>query len=152
MFSPWMKFLDTSFPGESLKRSLSLTMMNSSARTFEDWRNVFFRVAPGSDLERRAFFKMSCLAVTFGQWVNVCQECSSEHPLREHALRCAMALADNPTDVEPKKREGLKLSRWLKIHRISLSGSATEDLAEEKIMLLLRNAKRDDKPLDPCKI
>jgi len=124
----------------------------SCAKTFNDWRNVFYRVPTGSILEKTALLQMATWAKTFGQWLNICLEARNlgEQVAEDVALKQLKELADEPTDVEAKKRDALKLPRWTKIFQISPEGSEIEATASQKIIEQLRAEKKNMPVCSDC--
>lgn len=105
-------------------------------KTYNDWRNVYFRAPEGSIIERIALLQMSTHAKTFGQWLCVYQESLRRDDCADisgPALTQLQKLADQPTDVEAKKREALRLPRWIKILQICPRGGWIETLAKHRV-------------------
>jgi hypothetical protein len=121
-----------------------LDKMADLAKTFNEWRNVFFRAPSASPFEKTALLQMATFAKTFGHWLNVYQ-LSSETKLKDIALAQLTKLADKPEDADwTKDRDALKIPRWTKIFEISPSGGEAETLAMKRITELMFEKKCKD--------
>ena len=127
-----------------------------SAKTFEDWRNVFYRAKAGSLIEIFALGEMVNQAKLFGHWLNVYQEAEMGNEVRPIALAQMQKLADDPVDADNKKGDSVKIFRWKKILEICPRQSKEELLASTRILALILKRKekqqKSDLNLTPVKI
>ena len=118
------------------------------AKTFEDWRNVFYRTESKSIFEKTALFQMATQAKTFGHWLNVYQEAGNDSEARPIALTQMQRLADNPVDADNKKGNSIKIFRWTKILEICPRQSKEELLASTRLLALHLNKKEKQQKID----
>jgi len=136
-FKSWMQIYNIS-PAGSNTRAEALEKMAEFAKSFADWRNVFYRSLAGSMDETKAFWKMSNLAKTFGEHLAVYSEAGNRHTEKQGALCRLMDLADDPKDADwTKKRDGIKLPRWMRIFEVSPLNSDQERRAAARIIELM---------------
>ena len=85
---------------------------------------------------------MVILARTFGNWLHIWWESPEGNEIETQALSKLIELASNPKDADwTEKKEALRLSRWIKILAISVSGSETENLSIQKLIEELKKNK-----------
>lgn len=142
-FECYMSMYDSNL-GSNIIIKNALHEMACSAKTFDDWRNVFYRSLPADcSLRLAAFQNMFVLAKTFGQWLTICHEAGDgiAYPLKLKALNALLKLADEPKDVDWTKNkdslEAIKLRRWRRIFEVSPPKSKFEAMAVRRIMELM---------------
>lgn len=138
LFVRWMRLFDradNSDPDSDFKEHC-FECMKKFAKTFWDWRNIFYREKLGSIEERTALLQMATHAKTFGHWLCILQEAQKRedcYDVGNIALVQLQKLADQPADVEAKKREALRLFRWTEILRACPRGSHIEYIAKNRV-------------------
>lgn len=103
---------------------------------FNHWRNTFYCQEPGSIEQRTALLQMATHARTFGHWLCVYQGSQKREDCWDVgaiALKQLQILADQPVDVEAKKREALRIPRWMRILQICPCGSHVEYVAKNRL-------------------
>jgi hypothetical protein len=116
--------------------------MAQLAKTFDEWRIIFYFAPRGSEMEGRALQEMGHHATIFGQWLDVWSNAPVNGDLHTQAETRLIALADNPTDVaDAKKRDALIAPRWQRLLEISVPCSQMEHYAEDGYIRAIRNSK-----------
>jgi len=143
VFHDWLLVYDRDGGTEALDK------MIETAQDFNDWRNIFYRAPPESQIKKTALLQMMAMAEDFGECLNVCQGSTQDENSFLVAMCKMMELADQPKDVhwtkDNKSLQAIKLKRWEKIFYISPPKSEVEVKAIKEILELMLAIKSLDK-------